>query len=993
MEENINIYLPDGSVFAEVPLTESCEWREQLMTSDEGQLSWVDSMDSVIPAGSYIDRGDGERYTLLEPYTPVQQDECTWKYAPVFQSRVMGWGKVPFFHYNADGTREPDWTLTDTPVNVMESVRKAILNETGEEWEVIVLDLPNTAKAHSFQSLDILSALSTIAQTFETEWYAHKATDTLYLGRVELGGARTLTVGEEVGVPSVSSQVTEYYNRFYAFGSTRNITQDFQGSDTITQVNKRLTLDPEIFPDGYLDNPYPITGPVLSAVLFFEDVYPHSDLTISDVRKRLMYRLDDDGNKIQTGTDTDGNPIYDQYAIWYFRIPNFIFDEDMVISGKPLSVHFKTGTLLGGREFELTYHDKDKSLHNSDGEDFEVKAGDYEINFVEEGDLVIPTVSGIVPQDGDGIVLFNIRMPEQYVKAAQRELLEALNKKIAEMREDNNTYTFSSNPKVFHDQSLHFSIGEVITLKNGSRTVTNRILSITTKMDYTFEQTIAIGNELQRGVLDDIKEQVDTLVVGLGSNGSGSSGGYSAAQIKKLIQLYGADWFLSKTRNDRTPFDLTIGGSTYHEGWTYFGPFQSGQLMGFGGGVDNRGNGEFESIRVRSFMEIAELITNRQTVIEGDLIITEGELIDSVDENSDGTYTLHFHPQWEGYVTAQIEHNILRGIFNNITGNAPSGDGTTTIHNATYYTSWMRILTVNAAANTADVILYPDDETPAGRNFPPCAMMKVARWGNSGPEDNPKYAQRQQCFIISSTDGRMSKYFRMTKPIIDPGNVALTLGSVPEWLTKLNIDIKEGDEVLYVQKLIASQFILVDYQGRPVATIRDLGEEWKPGVKYYGGDTPDPNDGNYYRDVVGYYGCRWLCTKTGTTQPPSWNSTDWTFYLGDPSFKAEIKGGQPINPQMFKLVLTITATKMNQDVTGYILDRDVVWTRYSEDAKGNERAASDVIWATRRGGSGKTLTLTEADLDKESGVPPVCRFIANITLRDGQEPETVEFRM
>ena len=71
-------------------------------------------------------------------------------------------------------------------------------------------------------------------------------------------------------------------------------------------------------------------------------------------------------------------------------------------------------------------------------------------------------------------------------------------------------------------------------------------------------------------------------------------------------------------------------------------------------------------------------------------------------------------------------------------------------------------------------------------------------------------------------------------------------------------------------------------------------------------------------------------------------------------------------------------------MTGDILPQDVVWTRYSEDKEGNERVASDPIWATRRGGSGLTIELTEADLDTDiNGVPPVCVFTATVTLRDG----------
>lgn len=117
------------------PLTGSdAERVEELMSQDYAQLAWQSDSGTTLPAGSYIMLG-GEKLTLLDPYEPEQKDEAEWSYRPKFQSRVMGWGKVPFFHYtygtdNVITAREPDWTLTDTPANFMASVCKAIKNET-----------------------------------------------------------------------------------------------------------------------------------------------------------------------------------------------------------------------------------------------------------------------------------------------------------------------------------------------------------------------------------------------------------------------------------------------------------------------------------------------------------------------------------------------------------------------------------------------------------------------------------------------------------------------------------------------------------------------------------------------------------------------------------------------------------------------------------------------------------------------------------------------
>ena len=86
--------------------------------------------------------------------------------------------------------------------------------------------------------------------------------------------------------------------------------------------------------------------------------------------------------------------------------------------------------------------------------------------------------------------------------------------------------------------------------------------------------------------------------------------------------------------------------------------------------------------------------------------------------------------------------------------------------------------------------------------------------------------------------------------------------------------------------------------------------------------------------------------------------------------------------------MTIIAKLHNIDVTADILDADVIWTRYSEDADGNERVASDNAWALKRAGAGKSINLTADDVDFNGYVPKVLRYTATVTLRDGMGEET-----
>ena len=326
INETISIYDSAGTLIAAPLTTTDAERVEELMASDYLQLAWQSDGGATLPAGAYI-MFRGEKMSLLDPYEPEQKDEAEWSYRPQFQSRVMGWQKIPFFHYSYghDNTtitaREPDWTLTDTPANFMAAICKAIKNETGEIWTYeVAVDLVGLSATLAFTVSDIYSGLNEVAGAFETEWRADKSTNTLYLGKAQFGEVIQLKVGDNVGVPSVTKSKMGYYNRFYVFGSTRNITQDYQGANVNNLVNKRLTLDKNDHPGGYIDTPRDAGTPVYPKVLTFDDIYPHSGLTVANLRPRLMYRLDEAQQKIQVGTDTQGEPVYDMSSCRDLRL-------------------------------------------------------------------------------------------------------------------------------------------------------------------------------------------------------------------------------------------------------------------------------------------------------------------------------------------------------------------------------------------------------------------------------------------------------------------------------------------------------------------------------------------------------------------------------------------------------------------------------------------------------------------------------------------------
>lgn len=433
--------------------------------------------------------------------------------------------------------------------------------------------------------------------------------------------------------------------------------------------------------------------------------------------------------------------------------------------------------------------------------------------------------------------------------------------------------------------------------------------------------------------------------------------------------------FLSRLVDDVAKGNITfekaisVLGLSIFSGGAEFGQFIKSLYAGKGAGIDAAGNAEFESVRVRSYFECLELIINRLSAIEGDQLLTEADTIERVEDLGDNCYGLYLKSKWDGYFTAQYPNNVLKGIINTLA----TGSGV-------YYTSWLRVNSVNTAANYIEVTLYPGEETPAGTNYPPCEMMKIARWGNQTD------ATRQSCIYLSSTEGRIVRLTGVTKPIIDGTNYGASFGTLPEFLRALDLPIIEGQDYVYARGLIVQDIIRIDYQGKPIAEVVDRGQ-WAAGTAYYAGDLNEET-GVYEISDVWYSGCKWRCAKTGTTTAPAWNNTGWAMVEGNPEFSVDFEDTDYIfDPDRFALTLKIVAKLYNMDVTADILDNDVVWTRYSEDADGNERVASDQAWALKRAGAGKQIALTIADCDFNGYVPKTIKFIATVTLRDGMGRE------
>lgn len=604
---------------------------------------------------------------------------------------------------------------------------------------------------------------------------------------------------------------------------------------------------------------------------------------------------------------------------------------------------------------------------------------------------------------GDHFVLTGITLPNSYVNAASLKLL-----KYSIALIDKNDYTrYVYQPKVDeifmarqHDQAQADDTGVIKsihdTLKAGDLMNFNdtdlNIEGIISIDQLTIKEEdgkiptydITLREDKEVGTIQKIQQQISSLQSGNGGTGAG----LTTAQVKNLIATEGSKHFISKINDDIAKGTVTwekvqkfVQGLTaedlsqFKKGAT-FGEFIQGMLFGTGGRIDELGNAEFESITSRSSIIAKELIVNRQTAMESNFVFTESGMVESVTEipaateGGNVTYDLKLQKRWDNDFTAFKENDVVLASIN------------TLAENGKYYDMWLRVLSVNTVTNTITVVCYPDNECPSKKNYPPCELARLIRWGNAVDED------RQSCWYISSSEGLLVWLDHVTKPIIDKTNYSLAMGKLPDALSFLFQDFptaNKRDGAFYAKWMMAASFQQIDYQGNPIYTTRDRGV-WSLAVAQ--GDNPYRN-GDRTIDTVYYLGCKWQCLEDKTTKPPTYSSTAWAFVEGNPYFTLEMLSSKLWNFRLNDLMatdadgswkvfttLSVVGRLYNQDVTDSMVN--VVWTRDS----GNPTA--DNKWALSHANCGLSVDLTYEDLGGAAFKIGSVTFRCDAEIKDGE---------
>lgn len=987
----------------------------QLMDHHYIILKFTTATPIYFEIGDSVEIPDFGYFELTSSYFPKHNDSDGYDYEMQMDAYYMSWKNKICKYRPQHGANETSFNLTTTVgvhMNVILGNLKALgLTYNGKEFSVDYTTYNN--KAFDVQkrflieygSISILDALNAICSedALNCEWWIDGSI--IYLGYCEMEGQTTFEQDVNVLSMSYSESKSTYITRLYAFGSDRNIpkgyftgadadvTTDGVATDYLMLPNKEVDSDGFYAKDGYLENVNVVKNDkqAIEGVVMFEDEYPKVECRVSRIKTYDSTVDNDDGTKTtQTFWQVGSTDSFAES-----------FEASWIKSNLTLGIKFTSGALMG-MEFDVSFKIIDKENF------FEIVANDTYGRTLPD--------SVMCPKVGDKFFLYNWDATKiadtDLIPTAQLSLFDRAKQYYQKTMISNSNFTCTMDGDKFYNDGTYdyHPLGEQVKLINdmfahvdadGKHYRNSRIIGMEIPLDIPYDHPqYTVGEKAATSRLGKLEDKVDSIKVNgmqIGGTGSGNGGGVYVIGMNDTTPA--SDSNVYSARRSRMEFVSRLLDNTAHGTITFqkvqkfvqgltaedlsqfkkgatFGEFIQGMLFGTGGRIDELGNAEFESITSRSSIIAKELIVNRQTAMESNFVFTESGMVESVTEipaateGGNVTYDLKLQKRWDNDFTSFKENDVVLASIN------------TLAENGKYYDMWLRVLSVNTVTNTITVVCYPDNECPSKKNYPPCELARLIRWGNAVDED------RQSCWYISSSEGLLVWLDHVTKPIIDKTNYSLAMGKLPDALSFLFQDFptaNKRDGAFYAKWMMAASFQQIDYQGNPIYTTRDRGV-WSLAVAQ--GDNPYRN-GDRTIDAVYYLGCKWKCLEDKTTKPPTYSSTAWAFVEGNPYFTLEMLSSKLWNFRLNDLMatnadgswkvfttLSVVGRLYNQDVTDSMVN--VVWTRDS----GNPTA--DNKWALSHANCGLSVDLTYEDLGGAAFKIGSVTFRCDAEIKDGE---------
>lgn len=850
--DEMTIYNPSGKAIYDAPVTTSAIIKYALMGDYYIELPFSLLTPLDFPLGSYITYKGRKFEIMSEVYPDFDNKTGGYKYTLQFQAQQNHMKNFICFWLGGDNPEAVFHNTTDLAsfgALIVANMNKAL---GGNNWQMgsVNVEHPETNKLVSFNGDTCWDALSSIAETFDVEWWTEEngSIVTLHFGKLNFGTPETFKRGEVVkSIPAKKGDDSEYGTRFYVFGSTRNLTKEYgqseQGGVTNHVSEVRLRL-----PDGqqYIDaRPGLTKNEIKEVVVFFDDIYPKNTETVTSVETidRTIIEGQTDKAYVMVCNDTPFLP-------------------SDVIEGETLGAHFTSGDLIGW-DFEL-------ALIDDNGDNIDPATWKPEDGFNKKFEIIAQVeTSGesqqIIPNENmrprgkdddrgpDTFVLTGVKLPQQRIDEAEQELLEVGTSYAAKHSSDTTVYDCETNPVYCTHNEKNYEAGQAVRLMGPQFGIDGRLSRIQgyeKKLYNEYIATYTIGDNTPYSRLgsieSDVKASLYSQRIGIAENGAAI---YLITRYDNTFptdtNAYSARRAIWEFANKQAP-DTFKGRMTFNAG-AQFGPSYASGITGVGGFISEKGAGELESLFIRRFLEVPELRYNRVGISVGDDWSAPGAgVIESVDKEQK-LVTLKLE---EGEIGAVAVGDICMGIFhdfdpsNNATADSDDGRGNRTF--AGFATVYFRITEVLGDRNERFRYgLRPLSATFTKQLDPMESMTFVAYGSFTNPaRRSSRYSTRTyQRYLRNVSDWEFTAE-----------NIAAQFGDLTN-LSVFGIQMSGYSAYLdniYLQGMVSSldKKVLLDTQSKLFRMVGDngVGVAFTPEAGWKQGKLYDPETGQFQKE-------------------------------------------------------------------------------------------------------------------------------------------------
>lgn len=953
----LKIYNQSEELKLTVSTSSSSTWNMELMTENAISVSFTHPFYVPLDVNDYV-LLSGVKFSINKEYKPKQKSTQEYTYSVKFYGPEHDAQRVMYLNL-ADGQYDVQFSLDGSP---REHLKKWVDNMNRiygrEVWSMgdVVVAVNQTIEYNNSSCWD---ALASIAEAFETEWWADGFT--INLSRCERG--ERISLGYMQGLTSLTqsenSNDVKFFTRLIPLGSTKNIDRSRYGYSRLQLPDKSTYVD--------RNTQYGLYEYVEEAA--FAEIFPHYTGTVSSVRS-------------EEKTGEDKKP----FTIYYFKDNGMTFDpssKDNEIAGLVKHVSFQTGD-LAGRDFEANY--------NSATKEWEI------INIYPDEETQIPG-GNLIPRVGNTYIPWNFRMPAEYETQAEQDYKAAVDNYLKTYSEDVSKYGGDTDYIYIDTHNVPLQLGQSVRLTSdeyfgevGYRD--SRMTKVVRKLDNLSIATIECSNQVGKGW----KSQVDSSITQLK---------YVLEQKEETTLDILKSWDGRTATDYRVMSALRVLKEITQRALSKIGPDQTEYLIKYLGGLeigeaidsltagkgiiaDIIGRMQLSRLEVRNSLVVLRLIINEIQAMSGDFTFSDCGTIEKVELLDDGTYRLTLEKRTDTDWTSLDENDVMLSIINTLLAGGTD-----------YYTSWFRCVTKNRNDNTLTVVLYPDSEVPGGKNYPPVEGYNVTRRGNAKvPDTGEAPNERAQSWLLSSREGRIMFLQNVFKPILEDYNYALTLGRFPNVKMIEKLPIGSTDVGVMSKIGVFEKIYEADWNGTIIPKKVDRGE-WSLATAQ--GDEP-------YRFVdyetqlenqkvittleqhtVYHYGCKWGCLIDKTTEEPQWNSAGWVLLEGDKNYHLEFTS--TAGWQFFKngvnTDIAAVVSYGNRDITNVLMATTGVEVEWLRDT-GNIPA--DNSWKpVYVDGQKHVIRLTSVDMGSEWGLSVrTVKFICRVFIPVGEDMETIE---